>query len=188
VRGEHRSLEDFPIREGEPEPLESSALVEEPAAHAPGSAALDTARGGVAPTTARGSVAPLAARGSAAAADAAAVLLIGALAILGARVATGRSPHVSGAGWTLGFLLLLSLCSTVPALLLFGKTLGMALAEITTQSGGEGARVSAGAALRRWLGTLATAATGGLALLWTARSPDAPTPADRLSGHPLTLD
>ena len=127
-------------------------------------------------------------RSSAAAADAAAVLLIGALAILGARVATGKSPHVSGAGWTLGFLLLLWLCATVPALLLFGKTLGMALAEITTHSGSEGARVSAGAAFRRWLGTLATAATGGLALLWTARRPDAPTPADRFSGHPLTLE
>jgi hypothetical protein len=139
-------------------------------------------------STARGSVAPLATRGSAAAADAAAILLIGALAILGARAATGRSPHLSGAGWVLGFLLLLSLCATVPALLLFGKTLGMALAEITTHSDGTGARVSAGAAFRRWLGTLATAATGGLALLWTARSPDAPTPADRLSGHPLTLE
>jgi hypothetical protein len=80
------------------------------------------------------------------------------------------------------------MCATVPALLLFGKTLGMALAEITTQPGGEGARLSAGAAFRRWLGTLATVATGGLALVWTARSREAPTPADRLSGHPLTLD
>lgn len=171
MRGESRSLDDFPIREGEPEPLASPPVAEEPGS-----------------VRTSGAVAPLAARGSAAAADAAAVLLIGALAILGARAATGRSPHLSGAGWVLGFLLLLSLCATVPALLLFGKTLGMALAEITTHSDGTGARVSAGAAFRRWLGTLATAATGGLALLWTARSPDAPTPADRLSGHPLTLE
>lgn len=176
MRGEPRSLDDFPIREGEPDALESSALAEEPA------------RERIASTTAHGSVAPLATRGSAAAADAAAILLIGALAILAARVVTGKSPHVSGAGWTLGFLLLLRLCATVPALLLFGKTLGMALAEITTQSSVEGARVSTDAAFRRWLGTLATAATGGLALLWTARHPDAPTPADRLSGHPLTLE
>jgi hypothetical protein len=177
VRGESRSLDDFPIREGEPESLFS----DEPVASV-------RTPGDLAPSRASGSVAPLAARGSAAAADAATVLLIAALAILGARAATGRVPHVSGAGWALGFLLLLSLCATVPALLLFGKTLGMALAEITTHSDGAGARVSAGAAFRRWLGTLATAATGGLALLWTAGSPDAPTPADRLSGHPLTLE
>jgi len=177
VRGEPRSLDDFQIREGEPEPLELSPLPGQPGTP-----------GAVAPPTASGSVAPLGARASAAAADAAAVLLIGALAVLGARAATGTSPHLSGAGWALGFLLLLSLCATVPALLLFGKTLGMALAEITTHSDGMGARVSAGAAFRRWLGTLATAATGGIALLWTARSPDAPTPADRLSGHPLTLE
>ena len=176
MRGESPTLDDFPIREGEPESLDSSAI----AAEAPEEIG-KTAE-------ASGSVAPMAARGSAAAADAAAVLLIGALAILGARAATGRSPHVSGAGWMIGFLVLLWMCATVPALLLFGKTLGMALAEITTQPGGEGARLSAGAAFRRWLGTLATVATGGLALVWTARSPEAPTPADRLSGHPLTLD
>jgi hypothetical protein len=174
VRGESPTLDDFPIREGEPEPLDSSAIDEVPEP--------------VETRAASGSVASFAARGSAAAADAATVLLIGALAILGARAATGRSPHLSGAGWVLGFLMLLWLCATVPALLLFGKTLGMALAEITTQSVGAGARLSAGAAFRRWLGTLATAATGGLALAWTARSPEAPTPADRLSGHPLTLD
>jgi len=172
VRGESRSLDDFPIREGEPEPLASSPAAEE----------------SFASRRTPGAVASLAARGSAAAADAAAVLLIGALAILGARAATGRSPHLSGAGWVIAFLVLLSLCATVPALILFGKTLGMAIAEITTHSDDTGARVPAGAALRRWLGTLATAATGGLALLWTARSPDAPTPADRLSGHPLTLE
>jgi hypothetical protein len=170
VSGESRSLDDFPIREGEPEPLVSSEPL--PASE----------------TRTPGAVAPLAARWSAAAADAAAILLIGALAILAARAATGRSPHVSGAVWTLGFLLLLSLCATVPALLLFGKTVGMALAELTTHSGEPGARVSVGAAFRRWVGTLVTAATAGLALLWTVRSADAPTPADRLSGHPLTLE
>ncbi len=84
--------------------------------------------------------------------------------------------------------MLLWLCATVPALLLFGKTVGMALAELGTHSGAPGSRVSAEAAFRRWLGTLVTAATAGLALIWTIRSPDAPTPADRLSGHPLTLE
>lgn len=135
-----------------------------------------------------GAVAPLSARWSAAAADAASVLLIGALALLSARVLTGQSPRPIGLLWALPFLLLLWACATVPALWLFGKTVGMALAELTTHAGEEGSRVSAAAALRRWLGTLATAGTAGLALLWTLRSPDAPTPADRLSGHPLTLE
>jgi hypothetical protein len=170
VRGESPSLDDFPIREGEPGPPAS------PDAPPP------------AEERTPGSVAPLAARATAAAADAASVLLIGALAVLAARLVTGRSPQLSGAVWTLGFLLLLWLCATVPALLLFGRTVGMSLAALTTHSGESGARVDAGAAFRRWLGTLATAATAGLALLWTARSPDAPTPADRLSGHPLTLE
>jgi hypothetical protein len=171
VRQERRSLDDFPIREGEPEPPESPRHVPaEPEAHTPGA------------------VAPLTPRWSAAAADAAAVLLIGAAAILSARALTGQSPRFSGIAWTAAFLLLLWMCATVPALLLFGKTVGMALAELSTHANASGERVSAGAAFRRWLGTLATVGTAGLALLWTVRSPDAPTPADRLSGHPLTLE
>jgi hypothetical protein len=132
--------------------------------------------------------APIAARWSAAAADAAAVLLIGALAILAARLATGASPRLPGIAWALGFLVYLSLFATVPPLVLFGKTVGMALAELSVRRDAGGSGLSAAAALRRWLGTLATAAGAGLPLLWTTRSPQAPTPADRLSGHPLTVD
>jgi tetratricopeptide (TPR) repeat protein len=124
VRGEPRSLDDFPIREGEPEPLESSALAEERPRNTP-----EPSR------RRRPEASPRCRRAGAKYADAAAILLIGA------RDPRSASPpeesHVSGAGWTLGFLLLLWLCATVPALLLFGKTLGMALAEITTHSGGE---------------------------------------------------
>jgi RDD family len=132
--------------------------------------------------------APIAARWSAAAADAAAVLLIGALAILAARLATGASPRLSGIAWALGFLVYLSLFATVPPLILFGKTVGMALAELSVRRDAGGSGLSAAAALRRWLGTLATAAGAGLPLLWTARSSQAPTLADRLSGHPLAVD
>jgi hypothetical protein len=138
---------------------------------------------------ARGSAAPLGARLSAAAADAAAVLLIGALAILAARAATGSSPRAAGIPWAIAFLLYLSLFATVPALVLFGRTIGMALADLSARSGGSAhAGLPARAALRRWAGTIATAATAGLLLLWTARDADRPTPADRISGHPLTLD
>ena len=171
MRQDSGSLDDFPIREGEPEPLELPR-------HVPAASEERT----------RGAVAPLAPRWSAAAADAAAVLLIAAAAILAARALTGQSPRLPGVFWTAGFLLLLWMCATVPALLLFGKTLGMALAELSTPVNAVGERVSAEAAFRRWLGTLATVVTAGLALLWTVRSPEAPTPADRLSGHPLTLE
>jgi hypothetical protein len=134
-----------------------------------------------------GGAAPLGPRLSAAAADAAAVLLLTAVALLGARLVTGQSPRLSGIPWALGFLVYLSLFATVPALVLFGRTVGMAISDLSARDGGD-AGVPADAALRRWAGTLATAATGGLLLLWTRASADAPTPADRLSGCPLSLD
>ncbi len=131
--------------------------------------------------------APLVPRFSAAAADAAVVLLLAALALLGARWWTGAIPRRAGAPWTLAFLLYLSLFATVPPLVLFGKTVGMAISDLSARSGGE-AGLTAGGALRRWAGTLACAATAGLILLWSRRDPARPTPADRLSGRPLTLD
>lgn len=132
--------------------------------------------------------APLGARWSAAAADAAALLLLAAIAILGARLATGASPRPSGIAWALGFVVYLSFFATVPPLMLFGKTVGMALADLSAKPPSIGAGLSASAALRRWIGTAVTAAAAGLPLLWTASSPDAPTPADRLSGRALTVD
>ena len=132
--------------------------------------------------------APLAARWSAAAADAAAVLLIVALAVLGARFQTGESPRLPGMAWAMGFAVYLSLFATVVPLVLFGKTVGMALADLSARSAAGGAGLPAAAALRRWLATSATAATAGLLLLWTASHSEAPTPADRFSGHALTVD
>jgi hypothetical protein len=140
------------------------------------------------PDTASGPVAaPLAARFSAAAADAASVLLLAALAILGARVLTGQSPRPAGIPWALGFVAYLSFFATVPALMLFGRTVGMAISDLSARAASE-AGLPAGPAIRRWAGTLATAATAGLLLLWTRRSPGAPTPADRFSGCPISLD
>ena len=172
MREQPRSLDDFPLHEGAPdEPL--------------------GVFGARSPTTAAeraGAAAPLAVRCSAAAADAAAILAIGARAILGARLATGVSPGPAGIVWAVGFLVYLSLFATVPALILFGKTVGMALAELSARPETARAGLSAGAAFRRWLGTLGTVITAGVPLLWTARRPESPTPADRLSGHPLTLE
>ncbi len=172
--GREAPLEDFPLRG------ESEAGVAFPPSSpaAPGK----LSRAADAP------VAPLAMRISAAAADAAVILMISALAILAARRLTGASPRLAGIPWILAFLLQLSFFAIVPPLVLFGRTMGMALADLSADSGGGRTGLSGRTAFRRWLGTLATAATAGLALLWTARSVEAPTPADRLSGRSLTLD
>ena len=132
--------------------------------------------------------APISARLTAAAADTATVLLLGAVALLAARVVTGAGPRPAGIPWVVAFLLFLSLFATVPALVLFGRTVGMALSDLSARGDAGQSGLPADAALRRWAAGLATAATGGLLLLWTARDPGSPTPADRFSGHSLTLD
>lgn len=132
--------------------------------------------------------APLSPRWTAAAADAALVLLLTAIAILAARWVTGRTPSASGILWAAAFLVFLSFFAVVPALVLFGRTVGMALADLSVRSDEGSAGVDAAEASRRWIGTLATAASAGLPLLFTASNADAPTPADRLSGRALTVD
>ncbi len=167
-------LEDFPLQDDFARAAEARAIEAAAAADPQGANA--------------GAAAPVAARLSAAAADAAVVLLLGALAILSARVLTGQSPRPAGLAWALAFLVYLSFFATVPPLVLFGRTVGMAISDLAARPDGAGAGLPPDAALRRWGGTLATAATAGLLLLWTRRRPDAPTPADRLSGRPLSLD
>jgi hypothetical protein len=132
--------------------------------------------------------APLLPRFYAAAADAAVVVLLTAIAILAARLGTGRSPRGPGLGWAVAFMVYLSAVATVLPLVLFGRTIGMALSDLSARGDGSGAGLDPAAALRRWAGTLATAATGGLLLLATLRGPGRATPADRLSGRPLSLD
>ncbi len=170
---ENDSLDDFPLHDG-----------------APGAAG-DLAADPVLPFGTRTSgagAAPLSSRLPAAAADAATVLLLAALAILAARLATGESPRLTGLVWVIGFLLYLWAFATIVPMMAFGRTVGMALADLSARPDRSHAGLTAPAALRRWLGTLATAATGGLLLLWSARDPQAPTPADRLSGCALTVD
>jgi hypothetical protein len=169
--GQGDALGDFPLQDDFAAAAPAALPADEPEA-------LAAARG----------AAPIPARLTAAAADVAAVLLLGALALLAARLVTGAGPRPAGIPWVLAFLLYLSLFSTVPALVLFGRTVGMALSDLSARGGEGQAGLPADAALRRWAAGLATAATGGLLLLWTARDPQSPTPADRLSGHPLTLD
>jgi hypothetical protein len=170
-------LDDFPLHPGIPElPRVPSATVEaEPEA-------------GEARDESGGAAAPLTLRWTAAAADAALVLLVTAAAILSARWATGRTPAPSGLVWAGAFLVLLSFFAVVPALVLFGRTVGMALADLTVRSETGAAGIDAAAASRRWIGTLATGVSAGVPLIWTAEDAQAPTPADRLSGRALTVD
>ena len=157
----HPETELEPIREAEPSPPEETAD--------------------------RSGAAPFGPRLTAAAADAAVVLLLAAIALLGARGLTGAVPRLAGLPWALGFVLYLSFFATVPPLVLFGRTVGMAIADLSARSESEPG-MPASAAAQRWIGTLAAAATAGLALLWTCRDPERPTPADRFSGRPLALD
>jgi len=179
VRETESPLEDFPLHGGDavasPAIAGAPSVASEAEIEAPPAAATS------------GGIAPLSTRATAAAADAAVVLLLTAFALLAARLATGATPRPAGLAWAAGFALYLSFFATVPGLVLFGKTIGMALAEISARSEA-GAGLSAGMASRRWLGTLLAAATAGLALLWTRSDAGLPTPADRLSGHALTID
>jgi len=167
-------LEDFPLHPG----IRELPLI----AHGSVAAAAE-ARDEAGP-----SAAPLSSRAAAAAADAAVVLLLTAAAILAARWATGRTPTPAGLAWTAAFLVFLSFFAIVPPLVLFGRTVGMALADLAVRAESGSAGIDAAEASRRWAGTLATGLLVGLPLIWTAADAQAPTPADRFSGRALTVD
>jgi len=134
-----------------------------------------------------GETAPLAARGMAFAADAALVLLMAAAAVLAATAGEGQAPRIAALLWAGVFALYLSFFATVVPLLLFGKTVGMALTGLSARAAAaSGLRVSECA--RRWLGTALTVVALGIPLLFTRRRRDAPSLADRLSGRALPVE
>jgi hypothetical protein len=139
-------------------------------------------RGGPQPTV------PLAKRLTAATADVAAVGLIVALALLAARSGVGHPPRLAGLIWVLLFTVYLSFFAVVPPLVVFGRTIGMALTGLSARGEAAGRGLTPGEAVRRWLGSLATVATAGLLLALTRADPATPTPADRFSGRPLIRD
>jgi hypothetical protein len=110
------------------------------------------------------------------------------IALIAASAATGRSPSLSGLPWLAAFTLGYSFVFVVLPLTLFGRTVGMSLAGLVARPGPFGHRLTPAEAVGRWAGTLVTAALMGLPLLATARNPQRPTPADRLSGRPLARD
>ena len=134
---------------------------------------------------ARVPAAPLPARGAAFAADGALVLLLVAAALLAATAGRGGTFKISGLLWTGVFALYLSFFSTVVPLILFGKTVGMALTGLTARGPKGSAPLTAAQSARRWLGTALTLLTLGVPLLVTRGDPGAPSPGDRLSGRSL---
>jgi uncharacterized RDD family membrane protein YckC len=136
----------------------------------------------------RASAAPLPARAAAFAADGALVLLLAAAALLAATAGRGRTFEVWGLLWTGVFVLYLSFFSTVVPLLLFGKTVGMALTGLTARGPKGSSPLTVAQSARRWLGTAVTLFALGVPLFLTRRDHGAPSPGDRLSGRPLTVE
>ena len=134
-----------------------------------------------------GEVAPLAPRAMSFAADSAVVLLRAAAAVLAATAGRGEAPRLTGLVWAGIFALYLSFFATVLPLLFFGKTVGMALTGLSARPVSE-PPLRASECARRWLGTVLTAASAGIPLLFTRRNREAPSPADRLSGRALTVE
>jgi len=174
-------------------PAETPGLVDLPlaasAAPTPGRVILRTPAvpTAEAPPPALDGAAPLSARGAAFAADAALVLLLAAAALLAATAGRGQPLRLQGLFWTAVFAVYLSFFATVVPLILFGKTVGMALTGLTAR-GTKGSPLTAVESARRWLGTALTAAGLGIPLIVTRRHRAAPSPGDRLSGRPLTVE
>ena len=122
------------------------------------------------------------------AADVAGTSLAVTLALVAAAAATGRAPRPSGLAWAGAFALAFSYAFVALPLTLFGRTVGMSLAGLSTRGGAAGRGLTPSEAARRWLGTAGAAAGLGVPLLFTRRDRERPTPADRLSGRPLVRD
>lgn len=136
----------------------------------------------------RAQAAPLSARGAAFAADSALVLLLVAAALLAATAGRGQAFELAGLLWTGVSAFYLSFFSTVVPLILFGKTVGMALTGLTARGPKGSAPLTTTQSARRWLGTALTLLTLGVPLLVTRRDRGSPSPGDRLSGRPLVWE
>ena len=171
-----------PGRERSEEPLDDFPLRPEPP--------LDLGRNSpaeAAPAAPSG-VASLPDRALGTAADVATSVLVVLVALLAAFAVRGRTPRISGLGWAALFALCVSFVAVVVPLVLFGRTVGMALAGLIARDDGGGRHLTPSEAARRWVGTLVSVAGIGVPLLWTLSNAAAPTPADRLSRRTLVRD
>jgi uncharacterized RDD family membrane protein YckC len=128
--------------------------------------------------------APSASRLTAFLADASLCGIVAAGSFLGAAAVVRRSPAPAGWLWCLGFAFLVSFFVVVPTLALFGRTPGMALADLTADDS-SGEKPELGASLARWGATVLTALLAGLPLATMIFDRRRRTPADLLSGRPL---
>ena len=117
-------------------------------------------------------------------ADASLCGIVASASFLAAAAAVRRAPAASGWLWCLLFALLASFFLVVPTLALFGRTPGMALADLTADDEA-GEKPPLAASVLRWASTAATAALAGLPLATMLFDRRRRTPADLLSGRPL---
>ena len=134
-----------------------------------------------------GSAAPLLSRWAGFAADAALVILLVAVPVLAATAGRGDAPRLAGLVWAAVFAVYLSFFATFLSLILFGRTVGMALTGLSARASASGPLTAAESA-RRWAGTALAAAGLGLPILFARRDAAAPSLADRLSGRPLVVE
>jgi hypothetical protein len=131
--------------------------------------------------------APLSNRLKAAAADALLCGATAAVSLLAAAAAAARAPMPRAWAWAAAFAALVSFFVVTLSLVVFGRTPGMALADLTSRDE-EGRSPDLSCAVRRWAASALTAALAGIPLvtaLWDRRRR---TPADLLSGRPLRGD
>ncbi len=128
--------------------------------------------------------APIGARAKAFAADALLCVLTSAGAFLGAAASIRRSPSASSWIWCALFAIEVSFFLCIPSLALFGKTPGMALADLTAE-GDDGEKPPLSCVLRRWTTGILTVLLAGIPLLTVAFDRRRRTPADLASGCPL---
>jgi uncharacterized RDD family membrane protein YckC len=121
------------------------------------------------------------------AADALLCAIVGASSFLSAAAAVRRTPAPRGWIWCAAFALLLSFFLVVPTLALFGRTPGMALADLSTDDAA-GEKPSFGASLRRWFATAASLLLAGLPLATMLFDRRRRTPSDLFSGRAVHLD
>jgi uncharacterized RDD family membrane protein YckC len=130
--------------------------------------------------------APIGARARAFAADALLCVLVSAGAFLGAAASVRRSPSAGSWIWCALFALQVSFFLCIPSLVLFGKTPGMALSDLTAERE-DGEKPPVPFALRRWIAGILTILLAGLPLFTIVFDRRRRTPADLSSGWPLRL-
>ncbi|HET7452271.1 MAG TPA: RDD family protein [Thermoanaerobaculia bacterium] len=117
-------------------------------------------------------------------ADASLCAIVASAAFLAAAALVRRAPTATGWLWCALFALLVSFFLVVPTLALFGRTPGMALADLTADDE-TGEKPPLAASVLRWAATAATAVLAGIPLATMLFDRRRRTPADLLSGRPL---